>query len=72
MKEKKNYREFLYQERKRRNKSRDWLAAKAGISYNTVYLFETKKDYNYTIKTASRIARVLGYRLVIQLERADK
>lgn len=72
MKEKKNYREFLYQERKRRNKSREWLAAKANLSYNTVYLFETKKDYNYKIKTASRIARVLGYRLVIQLERADK
>lgn len=69
MKEKKiNYREYLYRERKRRNISREWVAAKAGVSYNTVYLFETKPGYNYTVNTAARIADALGFRLVWKLE----
>ena len=62
------FREYLYRARKRQERGREWLAAKAGVSYNTIYLFETKPSYNFTIKTAESIADALGYHLVWILE----
>lgn len=60
-------RDWLREERKRRNKSRGWLARETGLCENTIYQFERNPDYNPTFKTLKLIAGAMGYDVEIRL-----
>lgn len=67
MKQTVSVREWLREERKRRNKSRGWLARETGLCENTIYQFERNPDYNTTTRTLKLIAGALGYDVEIRL-----